>query len=185
MDLDAAGSTMGPRAPLVAQDQGSDRFRTRRGARAPVPVRSGPNRRAAAQAPEPGDVLSAQTWISRYGQRRTPGFAYTLQMEKPSENVRVEVVELDNDGSRQIAPTERLTAQLSSRRDDIQAAVALAVDIVQNSASTAESKGGWRVSEVEASFGLTLTAEAGVIVSRASAEAAFEVTITVSRDGVA
>ncbi len=106
-------------------------------------------------------------------------------MEKPSENVRVEVVELDNDGSRQIAPTERLTAQLSSRRDDIQAAVALAVDIVQNSASTAESKGGWRVSEVEASFGLTLTAEAGVIVSRASAEAAFEVTITVSRDGVA
>jgi hypothetical protein len=40
---------------------------------------------------------------------------------------------------------------------------------------------GWRLGEVSASFGITLTAEAGVIVSKASAGATFEVSVTFTR----
>jgi hypothetical protein len=41
---------------------------------------------------------------------------------------------------------------------------------------------GWRLGEVSASFGIPLTAEAGVILSKASAGATFEVTILYKRD---
>jgi hypothetical protein len=41
--------------------------------------------------------------------------------------------------------------------------------------------GDWHVTEVEASFGITLATEAGVILSKASAEATFDVTMTFSR----
>jgi hypothetical protein len=50
--------------------------------------------------------------------------------------------------------------------------------IVQDSAAKLDERHGWRVSSLEAKFGLTLSAEAGVVVSRASAEASFEVTVT-------
>ncbi len=99
----------------------------------------------------------------------------------PSNGVRVETVELDSAGARQIGPRTRATALLRDRRDDIEAAVGEASTIVQESVSKVEDKGGWRVKSLEAKFGLTLTAEAGVIVSRASAEASFEVTITIER----
>ena len=53
--------------------------------------------------------------------------------------------------------------------------------ILQDSTLKLENAPGWHVSSIQATFGLTLTAEAGVIVSKASAEASFEVTITVER----
>ena len=43
---------------------------------------------------------------------------------------------------------------------------------------------GWRLGEVSASFGITLTAEAGVIVSKASAAATFEVSVKFTRGPV-
>jgi len=96
-------------------------------------------------------------------------------------NVRVETVELDSSGTRQIASRRRTTALLQDRREDIEAAVQEACDIVQDSVAKVDVKGPWRVKSVEAKFGLTLAAEAGIVVSRASAEASFEVTVTIER----
>jgi hypothetical protein len=96
-------------------------------------------------------------------------------------NVRVETVELDSAGTRQIGSRRRTTALLQDKRDDIEAAVREACDVVQDSVAKVDARQGWRVSSVEAKFGLILAAEAGVIVSRASAEASFEVTVTIER----
>lgn len=95
--------------------------------------------------------------------------------------VRVETVELDAAGMRQIGARHRATELLSERRADIEAAVGEASQIVQDSVAKVDERSGWRVRTVEAKFGLTLSAEAGVIVSRASAEASFEVTVTIER----
>lgn len=96
-------------------------------------------------------------------------------------NVRVETVELDSSGTRQIKQRGHTTALLRDRADDIQAAVQEAAAIVGESVSKVEDKGGWRMNSVEVKFGLVLTAEAGVVLSRASAEASFEVKLTIER----
>ena len=96
-------------------------------------------------------------------------------------NVRVETVELDSSGARQIKPRGRTTALLRDRADDIEAAVQEASAIVQESVAKVQDKDGWRTKSVEVKFGLVLTAEAGVVLSRASAEASFEVTLTIER----
>lgn len=98
-----------------------------------------------------------------------------------ASGVRVETVELDAAGTRQIGPRHRTTALLQDRRDDIEAAVGEACAIVQDSAVKVEARHGWRVSSLEAKFGIVLGAEAGVIVSKASAEASLEVTVTIER----
>ena len=97
------------------------------------------------------------------------------------DGVRVETVELDATGARQIGPRQRATELLSERRGDIESAVGEACGIVQDSAAKLDERHGWRVSTLEAKFALTLSAEAGVIVSRASAEASFEITVTIER----
>jgi formylmethanofuran dehydrogenase subunit B len=98
-----------------------------------------------------------------------------------SSEVRVETVSLDASGNRQIATKRRGTALLKDRRADIETAVQEAVAIMQESAAKNQDASGWRVKSLEAKFGITLTAEAGVVVSRASAEASFEITISVER----
>jgi hypothetical protein len=95
--------------------------------------------------------------------------------------VLVETVQLDSSGTRQIGPKVRTASLLRDRRDDIEAAVSEASSIVQDSVARIEDKGGWHLRSIEAKFGLTLAAEAGVILSRASAEASFEVKITIER----
>lgn len=97
------------------------------------------------------------------------------------DGVRVETVKLDAAGARQIGPRQRATELLSERRSDIESAVDETCGIVQNSAARLDERHGWRVSTLEAKFGLTLSAEAGVIVSKASAEASFEITVTIER----
>lgn len=96
-------------------------------------------------------------------------------------NVRVETVELDP-GTRQIKQHHRTTALLRDRADDIESAVREASAIVQGSVAKIQDKDGWQMKSVEVKFGLVLTAEAGVVLSRASAEASFEVTLTIERD---
>jgi hypothetical protein len=96
-------------------------------------------------------------------------------------DVFVETVHLDGVGQRQIGAKTRTTALLKERHEDIEAAVAEASAVLRDSAARLEDGDGWRVTSVEAKFGLTLGAEAGVILSKASAEASFEVTITVER----
>jgi hypothetical protein len=96
-------------------------------------------------------------------------------------SVWVETVELDSSGTRQIKQRGRTTALLRDRADDIESAVQEASAIVQESVAKVQDKDGWRMKSVEVKFGLVLTAEAGVVLSRASAEASFEVTLTIER----
>lgn len=72
---------------------------------------------------------------------------------------------------------------LAARRSDLVEAVAEACSIMQSSVAERRDESNWHVSQLEATFGLTLTTEAGVILGKAGAEASFEVTITVERAG--
>ena len=98
-----------------------------------------------------------------------------------SAKVLVETVQFDSSGGRQIVSRTRATALLQDRRSDIEAAVSEATKIIQDSAANIENKAAWQVKSIEAKFGLTLGAEAGVILSRMSAEASIEVTVTIER----
>ncbi|MCT9080149.1 CU044_2847 family protein [Streptomyces fulvoviolaceus] len=95
--------------------------------------------------------------------------------------VRVETVELDARGSRQIGSRARPTVPLEERAAELRAAIVSASAIAQDSLAQVEPRDGWRVSSLQVVFGVTLAAEAGVILSKASAEASFEVTLTVDR----
>lgn len=94
--------------------------------------------------------------------------------------VQVETVKIDAD-SRQIRTKTSTAELLQNRRGDIEAAVSEASSIIQGSVAKVEDKPGWRLTTLEARFGITLAAEAGVILSRVSAEASFEVTVTIER----
>jgi len=98
-----------------------------------------------------------------------------------SAKVLVETVQFDSSGGRQIASRTRTTALLQDRRADIESAVSEATAIIQDSAAKIEDEAAWKVKSIEAKFGITLAAEAGVILSRMSAEASIEVTVTIER----
>jgi hypothetical protein len=70
---------------------------------------------------------------------------------------------------------------LTARPDDIRDAIRASAASVSTGLTELPVVEDWHVTEVEASFGITLAAEAGVILSKASAEATFDVTITYSR----
>ncbi|GHH29998.1 CU044_2847 family protein [Streptomyces lanatus] len=95
--------------------------------------------------------------------------------------VRVETVALDSTGSRQISSRTRTSAALGDRAAELEEAIVQASDIAQQSLAQVPDRNGWQVSSMAVTFGLTLAAEAGVILSKASAEASFEVTLTVER----
>ncbi|WP_435220306.1 CU044_2847 family protein [Streptomyces sp. Tue6028] len=95
--------------------------------------------------------------------------------------VRVETVALDATGSRQISSRTRSSSALGDRAAELEDAIVQASAIAQQSLSQVQRRDGWQVSSMEVTFGLTLAAEAGVILSKASAEASFEVTLTVER----
>ncbi|MFI1488630.1 CU044_2847 family protein [Streptomyces sp. NPDC020747] len=95
--------------------------------------------------------------------------------------VRVETVELDAQGARQISRRSRTSAPLTERAGEVQEAILQASAIAQDSLARVPERAGWAVKSMEVVFGLTLSAEAGVILSKASAEASFEVTLTVER----
>ncbi|WP_234344156.1 CU044_2847 family protein [Streptomyces sp. NRRL F-5123] len=95
--------------------------------------------------------------------------------------VRVETVALDAAGGRQIAARTRTSAVLEDRAAEVEEAIVQASAIAQQSLAQVPERDGWQVTSMEVTFGLTLAAEAGVILSKASAEASFEVTLTVER----
>jgi hypothetical protein len=96
-------------------------------------------------------------------------------------DVRVETVAVDAAGSRQISSRTRSSSALSDRAEELEQAIVQASDIAQQSLTRVGRQDGWQVSSMAVTFGLTLAAEAGVILSKASAEASFEVTLTVER----
>jgi hypothetical protein len=84
------------------------------------------------------------------------------------EKVLVQVVPVEEEGQ-QIGWGESMAEQLSNRLEDIRNAISEGSRAVANSLSELPSATGWWLEEVSAKFGVTLTAEAGVILSRASA----------------
>lgn len=83
---------------------------------------------------------------------------------------------------REIGWGETLSERLGDRKEDIKAGVEAAAQILENSIAALPSPTDWRADEVSASFGLTLTAGAGVLISKVEAGATFEVTIKFTRD---
>jgi len=87
----------------------------------------------------------------------------------------IQVVELR--AGREIAFASPLAEQVRDRIDDIRQAIVTGARAIASSLPDLASPADWSLHEVEASFGLTLTAEAGVILSKASASAAFDVKV--------
>jgi hypothetical protein len=94
--------------------------------------------------------------------------------------VLVQVVPVDE--GREIGWGESTAEQLRNRLEDIRLAVKEGAKAVADSLEGLPDTKGWQLGEVSAKFGVTLTAEAGVILSRASAGATFEVTVFFKRD---
>jgi Trypsin-co-occurring domain 1 len=95
------------------------------------------------------------------------------------ESVVVQVVPVQD--GRAIAWSDGITEKLRDRVDDIREAVVAGVSAIAVDTADLPAGGGWQVSSLSASFGITLAAEAGVVLSKASAEATFEVTVTFTR----
>jgi hypothetical protein len=91
--------------------------------------------------------------------------------------VLVQAVSLDD--SRHIGfRSSRVAEDLHNRLDDIEHALRSSVGSIAKTLPDLTSPAGWHISEISAAFGITLAAEAGVIVSKASGEATFEVSVS-------
>jgi Trypsin-co-occurring domain 1 len=84
-------------------------------------------------------------------------------------------------GGRQISWGSGKAELLAARVSDLRAAIESGVSSLSESIPSLTSPAGWQLSEFKGTFGITLAAEAGVILSKASAEAAFDVEITFKR----
>jgi Trypsin-co-occurring domain 1 len=91
----------------------------------------------------------------------------------------VKVIDLRS--GREIAWGGGMTEQLRSRIEDVQHAVADGVRAVGAGLRDLATIDGWQVDEVSASFGVGLAAETGVILTKASGEATFEVSVSFRR----
>jgi hypothetical protein len=95
--------------------------------------------------------------------------------------VLVQVVP-DAAAGREIGWGTNVAERLDARLDDIRRAIASGASAVAESLGSLPSARDWRLDNVTASFGVTLTAEAGALLSKASAGATFDVTVTYKRD---
>jgi hypothetical protein len=91
----------------------------------------------------------------------------------------VQVVPVEAD--REIGWGSNLAAALEDRLADVREAVVSGARAVADSLPGLPAAEGWRLGEVSGSFGICLTAEGGVILTKASAAATFEVTVTFQR----
>ena len=101
--------------------------------------------------------------------------------EMGPERVLVQVVDVDVAADREITFGRSLAEGLGDRVDDIRGAIEAGSESVAKSLQSLAAPEGWQLGEVSASFGITLTAEAGAIVSKASAGATFEVSVKFTR----
>ena len=97
------------------------------------------------------------------------------------ERVWVQVIDVDVAADREVTFGRNLAQELSDRAGDIRGAIEAGSASVAKSLPSLGASEGWQLGEVSASFGITLTAEAGVIVSKASAGATFEVSVKFTR----
>ncbi|MEO3747961.1 CU044_2847 family protein [Plantactinospora sp. B5E13] len=95
------------------------------------------------------------------------------------ESVVVQVVDVEQ--GREISWGSGVVEKLRDRVGDIQNAIVAAARAIDLNPDRLPSRQNWQVDEISATFGVTLTTEAGVILSRAGTEATFEVTVTLRR----
>lgn len=88
---------------------------------------------------------------------------------------------IDVGDGREIAWGGGATEKLQGRIGDVQQAVAEGVKAVSSSLPSLATVEGWHIDEVEASFGVSLVAEAGVVLTKVSGEATFEVKVAFRR----
>jgi Trypsin-co-occurring domain 1 len=93
--------------------------------------------------------------------------------------VLVPVVDVRSEG--EIGWGSGVAQQLQDRLDDVRQAIVSGSEAVARGLPALPSADGWSLSKVSASFGITLAAGAGVILTKASAEATFEVAIEFTR----
>jgi hypothetical protein len=114
-----------------------------------------------------------------------PVRAATAPVRAATAPVRVEVFAPDDDDFRQIGPSRRVTTLLRERTDEITTAVReiskMLRDAVDDEPTDEPTGDGWHVSAVTSTFGLSLATTGGVVVTKASAEVSFEVTLTIER----
>jgi hypothetical protein len=97
-----------------------------------------------------------------------------------NSNVLVRVEATDARG-REIGGGFDPVDSLGSRAKDIERGIAFGSSVIGDSITKVTSPRGWSVDSVEVKFGITLGAEGSVIVSKASFEASFEVTVRYGR----
>jgi hypothetical protein len=100
----------------------------------------------------------------------------------PEQSGQVLIQVVDVEAGRQIGFGSSVAEQLSDRLDDIRQAITAGAKAVAASLGDLPGATGWQLGEVSAKFGVTLTAQAGVILSSASAAATFDVTVSFKRD---
>jgi hypothetical protein len=103
-------------------------------------------------------------------------------MENTRTDLDLVLVQVVDETGREIGWGKDDAERLDARLDDIRRGVASAAGAMSASITGLPQAPAWTLMEVAASFGLTLTAEAGVIVSKVPAGATFEVTLTYRSD---
>lgn len=103
-------------------------------------------------------------------------------MENTGTDLDLVLVQVVDETGREIGWGKDDAERLDARLDDIRRGVASAAGAMSASITGLPQTPAWTLTEVSASFGLTLTAEGGVIVSKVPAGATFEVTLTYTSD---
>lgn len=102
-------------------------------------------------------------------------------MAEPGAADRVLVQVVPVEGGREIGWGASQVEAFRDRLSDVREAVVSGARAVADSLPGLPSADGWQLSEVSGSFGVCLTAEGGVILTKASAAVTFEVTVTFAR----
>jgi Trypsin-co-occurring domain 1 len=82
------------------------------------------------------------------------------------------------DAGREIGWGSNRVALFRDRLADVREAVVSGAGAIADSLGGLPSAEGWRLQEVTGSFGISLTAEGGVILTKAAAGVTFEITVT-------
>jgi Trypsin-co-occurring domain 1 len=104
-------------------------------------------------------------------------------MSEPGSAGQVLVQVLPVEGGREIGWGSNQVAVFRDRLADVREAVVSGAQAVADSLDGLPAAEGWRLREVSGSFGISLTAEGGVILTKAAAGVAFEITVTFQRAG--
>ena len=104
-------------------------------------------------------------------------------MSEPGSASEVLVQVLPVDGDREIGWGSSRVAVFRDRLGDVREAVVSGAQAVADSLGGLPSAEGWRLRKVSGSFGISLTAEGGVILTKATAGTTFAITVTFQHTG--